>query len=71
MTVISATPVYSKTPTRAKYGKTNIRPLSNRKGVYIIRENDKVVYIGNSNNCIYRTIMRHFYKWNDRAQKDE
>ena len=37
-------------------------------GVYIIKENNKIVYIGQSGSNLYRTILRHFQSWNDRTQ---
>jgi len=52
---------------RAPYkpnGKTNFSDTQKKSGVYLIKENNKVVYVGHSKNNIYRTMYRHFEKWN-------
>ena len=35
-----------------------------RKGVYFIKENGRLVYIGMSQSCIYKALYRHFQRWN-------
>ncbi len=35
-------------------------------GVYIIKENDVVVYVGMSKKDVKSTLYRHFQKWTDR-----
>jgi hypothetical protein len=37
----------------------------NQAGVYLIRENGILVYIGMSKSSIYYTMYRHFQNWND------
>jgi len=39
-----------------------------KTGVYIIKENGKVVYIGVSLRNIYKTLYRHFENWNHANQ---
>lgn len=34
-------------------------------GVYLIRENGVLVYVGMSRTNVYRTLYRHFQQWND------
>lgn len=34
-------------------------------GVYLIKENDVVVYIGRSKSNVKKTLYRHFQKWTD------
>src|SRR5574343_574092 len=36
-----------------------------QSGVYMIYENEKIVYIGYSAKNLYKTLYRHFQKWND------
>jgi len=62
-------------PYVAKKGKLkpNLRINSKRfnSGVYFIKnaENNKIEYIGFSQSQLYKTIYRHFQKWNDKAQE--
>ena len=37
----------------------------NKPGVYFIKENDKLVYVGCSKTSIYLALYRHFQRWND------
>lgn len=48
-------------------GKTNFN-IQNRPGIYIIYDGEKIVYIGYSGTNLYKTMYRHFQKWNDRTQ---
>lgn len=43
------------------------RSIQRRKdtGVYIIRENGVIVYIGMSQSCVTEALYRHFYPYND------
>ncbi len=34
-----------------------------RSGVYFIKENDEIVYVGMSNGKLYRTLYHHFYRY--------
>lgn len=56
-------PVFKKLPTTTENGKTNLAFTRGKTGVYIIKEDGKIVYVGQSKNDLYRTIMRHFYNW--------
>lgn len=55
------------TPYNAK-GGTNFPFLINKTGVYQIKENGKLVYVGYSAENLYKTMYRHFQKWNHRGQ---
>jgi len=37
-------------------------------GVYFIKDENKIIYVGMSRNNLYRTIYRHFEKWKDSQQ---
>lgn len=50
-------------------GKTTYRDANNKSGVYLIKEKGKVVYVGYSGKNIYRTLYRHFQKWDHPYQK--
>ncbi|RFZ84757.1 hypothetical protein DYU05_03895 [Mucilaginibacter terrenus] len=53
-------------------GRTSFPETAKRSGVYLIKENDKLVYIGVSLTDLYKTLYRHFQTWNDinyRTQK--
>lgn len=62
-------PVYKELPKANKSGKTNITFSRNKSGVYIIKEDDEIVYVGLSYSDLYNTIMRHFQTWNDPQSK--
>lgn len=54
--------------------RINIPGLSHKarqKGVYIIidKKSKTPLYVGKSNNILYRTITRHFQAWNDNKQQ--
>jgi len=38
-------------------------------GVYLIYKNNELMYVGYSNYNVYKTLYRHFQKWNDPQQK--
>ena len=40
-----------------------------RPGVYIIRVNNKPVYVGSSESNVYKTMYRHFQSWSDPTQR--
>ena len=44
--------------------------VKEKTGVYIIFENRKRVYVGHSTYDLYKTITRHFQKWNDKGNPD-
>jgi hypothetical protein len=37
-----------------------------QSGVYLIMENDVLVYVGYAGECLYRTLYRHFQGWTDK-----
>lgn len=41
----------------------------NRAGVYIIKENNKIVYVGMSKGNLYKTLYRHFQQWHHSQQE--
>lgn len=43
----------------------SLRAHLKRCGVYVIKENGEVVYIGMSASCVVEACYRHFYYWND------
>ncbi len=49
-------------------GKTVLKLPRHRSGVYLIKENDKLVYIGVSLKNLYKTVYRHFETWNHPTQ---
>lgn len=48
-----------------KDGKRNrvFRPFSGKPGVYIIKEDDVIVYVGMSQSDVVKAMYRHFYFW--------
>lgn len=48
-------------------GKTTF-PERGKTGVYLIKEDGKLVYVGYSENDLYKTMYRHFQTWNHRQQ---
>lgn len=40
-----------------------------KSGVYFIKENGRLVYIGHSGYNLYKTITRHFQQWDARQQR--
>lgn len=49
-------------------GKTNFPEALSHPGVYLIKENGKLVYIGMSQSNVYKTMYRHFQSWDDNRQ---
>jgi hypothetical protein len=47
-------------------GITAFRPSLKRSGVYLIKENNEIVYVGFSGTDLYTTMYRHFQTWNDK-----
>lgn len=48
------------------YTGENCTLKSTGKGVYLIKRNAEIVYVGLSYSDVKRTIYRHFQKWTDR-----
>ena len=42
--------------------------VKDKTGVYLIKQDSKIVYVGYSIGSLYKTIYRHFQDWNDKAQ---
>lgn len=47
-------------------GVTNISSTKGKSGVYFIKEDGKLVYIGHSTSDLYTTILRHFHAGQDK-----
>lgn len=45
--------------------KCSLRNVNKKQGVYFIRENGQIVYIGMSRSCLYKAMYRHFQEWSD------
>jgi excinuclease UvrABC nuclease subunit len=62
---------FRKTQIYKAPGQTNVSSTQERSGVYIIYygTDKKPVYIGMSQTNLYKTILRHFQEWNDKAQE--
>jgi hypothetical protein len=50
------------------YRKRTIK-LRGSSGVYLIRENGVLVYVGFSSSCLTEALYRHFYQYNDAHRK--
>lgn len=62
--------VSGREPAFMQYGKTTFEETRLRSGVYFIKdERGKLVYIGKSEKDLYRTLYRHFQKWNHPFQE--
>lgn len=44
--------------------RTTFAATQGKAGVYIIKENNQIVYVGYSGSNLYRTMYRHFEQWN-------
>jgi hypothetical protein len=49
-------------------GKTTFKNTQGKSGVYIIKENGSIVYVGHSRTNLYKTLYRHFQAWNHKTQ---
>ncbi|MDR0207017.1 MAG: GIY-YIG nuclease family protein [Bacteroidales bacterium] len=61
--------VFKFLPPYKKDGKTNFPQTVNRTGVYIIKENGVIVYVGFSGYNLYKTMYRHFQSWHHKTQE--
>ena len=50
-------------------GKTNFT-IQNKPGVYMIYENQTLVYIGYSKRNVYKSLYRHFYPYREKTNQD-
>lgn len=58
--------VFKRVSIYDKPNKTNLAFCKGKSGVYIIYENGKKVYVGQSSYDLYMTITRHFQKWDNK-----
>jgi len=49
-------------------GKKNLTDSKDKIGVYLIKINGVLRYVGYSGYNLYATLYRHFYAWNDPTQ---
>lgn len=49
-------------------GKTTFPEAQKKSGVYLIKKDKKLVYVGYSETDLYKTMYRHFQSWNDPTQ---
>lgn len=59
--------VQQRVPPYQKDGSTTFK-LRGKSGVYIIFKKGLIDYVGYSGTDIYKTLYRHFQKWNDKTQ---
>lgn len=52
-----------------KQGNTTLKHTNGKRGVYIIRIDGKIRYIGYSGSNLYKTLYRHFQSWIDPTQQ--
>lgn len=50
-------------------GRTNFPETQKRTGVYLIKENGKLTYIGFSGTDLYKTLYRHFQFWSEKEYR--
>lgn len=50
-------------------GRTTFFNAAGRSGVYIIKEDGTIRYVGYSAKNLYKTLYRHFQKWNHPYQE--
>ena len=80
MKITTRTTNFFKPFSKVNYTKSGKFELENKRasllikdkksGVYIIKKNSKVVYIGHSKTDVKKTLYRHFQVWNDRRHPD-
>jgi excinuclease UvrABC nuclease subunit len=61
--------VYRFRPPYKANGKTTYPDTRQKSGVYIIKENGRIVYVGRSAANLYKTLYRHFEHWSHRSQE--
>lgn len=61
--------VFKYHPPYKPNGRCSFPETKERTGVYLIKENDKLVYVGYSSTDLYKTMYRHFQEWTDRPYK--
>lgn len=45
------------------FDKPTLHNTWKKSGVYLIKENGKIVYVGHSKSNLYKTLYRHFQRW--------
>lgn len=50
-------------PPYVKPGKTTFNEVRKRSGVYFIKKDGQIVYVGYSRTQLYKTLYRHFQAW--------
>lgn len=50
-------------------GRTTFPESMSRPGVYLIKLDGKLSYIGYSGSDLYKALYRHFQEWNDRGPR--
>lgn len=66
---LTAMKVFKYHPPYRPNGRCAFPETKSRSGIYLIKENDKLVYIGFSSADLYKTMYRHFQEWTDRSYK--
>ena len=61
--------VFKFLPPYDRDGKTTFPAARKRSGVYLIKENGILVYVGYSGTDLYKTLYRHFQEWNDKQYR--
>lgn len=61
--------VFKFLPPYTAQGRTTFPQSKDRSGVYLIKENGKIVYVGYSAKNLYKTMYRHFQTWNHFLQE--
>lgn len=49
-------------PDKGKFDE-RVKDAKGKSGLYIIKENENTVYVGKSDTQLYKTLTRHFQKW--------
>lgn len=68
MKVFKFTPPYRQDKNSSSR-RTSFPETKNFPGVYIIKEDNKIVYVGYSSYSVYKTLYRHFQEWNHQFQE--
>lgn len=51
-------------------GRFGLKNIRHKKGIYIIKEEGQIVYIGMTKYCLQIVLYRHFQAWNpDRSSR--
>lgn len=61
--------VFKYYPPYKPNGRTNFPETQKKAGVYLIKENGKLVYVGYSSNDLYKTLYRHFQVWTEQMYR--